>query len=156
MLGSKFLPSKTSNMKRCDWLVFTVRQRSCEGYVFTPVCQSFCSQGGGVCLSACWDAPQDQAPPGADTFLGPGTPHDQAEQTPPPRPGNPTSTPPMTTPLEYPPPGPGTPWPGTPQSRPPQTRHPPGPGSPPPPGDGYCCGRYASWNAFLFTEEFIF
>ena len=23
-------------------------QRSCEGYAFTPVCQSFCSQGGGV------------------------------------------------------------------------------------------------------------
>ena len=25
-----------------------------KGNVFTPVCQSFCSQGG-VCLSACWD-----------------------------------------------------------------------------------------------------
>ena len=24
-------------------------QRSCEGYVFTRVCQSFCSQGGEVC-----------------------------------------------------------------------------------------------------------
>ena len=24
----------------------------CEGYVFTPVCQSFCSQGGGVCVVA--------------------------------------------------------------------------------------------------------
>ena len=27
-----------------------------KGNVFTPVCQSFCSRGGGVCLpSACWD-----------------------------------------------------------------------------------------------------
>ena len=49
-------------------------QRSCEGYVFTPVCQSFCSRGG-VCLSACWDTtpprtrhprcrhPPEQTPP---------------------------------------------------------------------------------------------
>ena len=30
-------------------------QRSCgQGNIFTPVCHSFCSQGGG-CLSACWD-----------------------------------------------------------------------------------------------------
>ena len=36
----------------------------CEGYVFTPVCQSFCSQEeGGVCLSACWDIhPLEQIP----------------------------------------------------------------------------------------------
>ena len=26
-----------------------------KGNVFTPVCQSFCSQGVGVCLNACWD-----------------------------------------------------------------------------------------------------
>ena len=44
-------------------------QKSCEGYVFTPVCQLFCSQGG-VCLSACWDATpsREQTPP-------PGTRH---------------------------------------------------------------------------------
>ena len=57
-------------------------QRSCEGYVFTPVCQSFCSHwGGGFCLSACWDTtprgadtPQEQTtPPGADTHLPPGS-----------------------------------------------------------------------------------
>ena len=37
----------------------------CEGYVFTPVCQSFCSRGGGVCLSVCWDTPPGkQTPPG--------------------------------------------------------------------------------------------
>ena len=29
-------------------------QRSCEGYVITPVCQSFCSRGGGgVAIPAC-------------------------------------------------------------------------------------------------------
>ena len=43
----------------------------CEGYVFTPVCQSFCSQGG-VCLSACWDTPLlgSRHPPGADSPPG--------------------------------------------------------------------------------------
>ena len=35
----------------------------CEGYVFTCVCQSFCSQGGGVCLSACLDTPPGTDPP---------------------------------------------------------------------------------------------
>ena len=43
------------------------------------------------------------------------------------------------------PPGPGT----YPTRHPQGTRHPP-----PPPADGYCCGRYASyWNAFLFLTE---
>ena len=38
------------------------------------------------------------------------------------------------------PPGPGT--------------HPPGPGTPP--GDGYCCGRYASyWNEFLLSLKIV-
>ena len=36
-------------------------QRSCQGFVFTPVCLS---TGGVVCLSACWDTtPWEQAPP---------------------------------------------------------------------------------------------
>ena len=37
-------------------------QRSCEGYVFTPVCHSV---HGGVCLSACWDTtpPPGSTPP---------------------------------------------------------------------------------------------
>ena len=57
-------------------------QRSCEGYVFIPVCHSV-QRGGGVCLNACWDTtplgadppppPLDQAPPGADTPR-PGSP----------------------------------------------------------------------------------
>ena len=50
-------------------------QRSCgQGNIFTPVCHSFCSQWGGVCLSTCWDTPQSGQPPGADT---------SREQTPP-------------------------------------------------------------------------
>ena len=40
---------------------FNCPQRSCEGYVFTPVCHSV--HKGGVCLSACWDTPRKEAPP---------------------------------------------------------------------------------------------
>ena len=29
-------------------ILITARKRSLQGYVFTPVCQSFCSQGGGL------------------------------------------------------------------------------------------------------------
>ena len=73
----------------------------CEGYVFTPVCQSFCSQGGGgVCRSACWDKhqnswsrhplPRSRHPlPKATTLLGIANPQEQTpwsrhppEQTP--------------------------------------------------------------------------
>ena len=58
-------------------------QRSCEGYVFTPVSHSV---HRGVCLSACWIPPPDQGPlppgpgptPGPGTPLGAGTPPDQA------------------------------------------------------------------------------
>ena len=48
-------------------------QRSCEGYVFTPVFMS--TVGGGVCLIACWDTPrgdtprdQNPPPPPADDY----------------------------------------------------------------------------------------
>ena len=77
---------------------------------------------GGVCLSACWDTPQeggtprDHAPP--QTMHPPGRrhPRDQAPLSP----------------------GPCTPG----------TMHPPPP--PPPPGIRSMSGRYASyWNAFL-------
>ena len=93
-------------------------QRSCEGYVFTPVCQSFCSQGRGG-LPQCmlgYHTPQeqtplwDQAPSGTRHPLGTRHPPGQG-----------------TTP-----PGPGTPWdqassqdqvpPGT-RCAPPRTRH---------------------------------
>ena len=32
-----------------------------QGYVFTGVCDSV--NGGGFCLSACWDTPLDREPP---------------------------------------------------------------------------------------------
>ena len=58
-------------------------QRSCEGYVFTPVCHSV--HMGGVCLSACWDttpppgvSPRSRhPPPGADPSWA-GTPQQTA------------------------------------------------------------------------------
>ena len=71
----------------------------CESYVFTPVCQSFCSQWG---LPQCiMGSPWDQTPPSP----GPGTPQDQAppwDQAPPQ-----DQTPPQD------------------QAPPPATRHPP-------------------------------
>ena len=87
----------------------------------------------GVCLSACWDTPPEQTPPGADT---PGA----------------------DTPQSRHPPGADTPLGAdTPQEQtPPQSRHPPRADTPkeqtsPPGRDGHCCGWYASyWNAFLF------
>ena len=105
-LFTAFLPSVTKLRRLCFY-----------------TCLSFCSQGWGVCLSACWDTtttpwdqtppwtrhPQQQTPPQAVTILlGAGTPQEQA----------------------------------SPRSRQPhllrQTA-------------GYCCGRYASyWNASLF------
>ena len=43
----------------------------------------------------------------------------------------------------------------TPETRLPRSRHPSGPGTPPP-ADGYCCRRYASyWNAFLYSIWFL-
>ena len=78
----------------CNWFGPSLNnyrpQRSCEGYVFTPVYQSFCSRGG-FCLSACWlttplwsRSPRSRHPPGsrhrpgAGTPLGPGTPQEKA------------------------------------------------------------------------------
>ena len=107
-------------------------QRSCEGYVFTPVCHSV---HRGVCLSACWHSttPLEQTPPLEQTLARPGTP--LGADTPRSRPLGTRH-----------PPGPGTcPGADTPGSRP---RSEPGT----PPADGYSCGRYASyWNAFLFV-----
>ena len=51
-------------------------QRSCgQGNIFNT-CLSFCSQGGGFCLSACWDTP----PPGRHP---PRIRHHPPDQTPP-------------------------------------------------------------------------
>ena len=65
----------------------------CEGYVFTPVCQSFCSRVGG----ACWDTTpwKQTSPPEADTpqKQTPGTRHppepDTPRTRPPPEPDTP-------------------------------------------------------------------
>ena len=55
-------------------------QRSCEGYVFTPVCQSFCSQGGlPQCMLGCNPPEPGTPPPGSRQ-----PPHQHPlEQTPP-------------------------------------------------------------------------
>ena len=56
-----FLLSPQHSSYGLYWRYIYCPQRSCEGYVFIPVCLST----GGVCLSACWDTtplPQ-QAPP---------------------------------------------------------------------------------------------
>ena len=73
-------------------------QRSCgQGSVFTRVCHSVHSGGGGVCLSACWDT---RGYPGADPREQ--TPPKQTppwEQTPPERtPPSPQSRPPGADP----------------------------------------------------------
>ena len=94
-----------------------------QGNIFTSVCQEFCPRGGGegVCLSACWDTPPDQAPP-------PGTRHPSPpDQAPTPPDQAPTPPGPGTPPDQGPPRGQGEPPPG-----PARPTHPPGPGRPPP------------------------
>ena len=134
-----------------------------QGNVFTPVCQSFCSQGEGVCLSACWDTP-----PWAGTLPWVGTAPRQVHtlaSTPLPPAGTPPGQvhPPgryillgRHTPQAGALPGQVHPWAGTPpgQAHTPGQVHPLGRHTPlgrytPP--DGHCSGRYESyWNAFLF------
>ena len=100
-----------------------------KGNVFKPVCQSFCSQGGYVCV---FQHVLGQTPPLADTSLA-----DTPWQT------NPGQTSPR-----------GRHLPG---KHPSLGRHPPGqtpplgrPPTTPPKPDGHCSRRYAScWNAFL-------
>ena len=125
----------------------------CEGYVFTPVCQSFCSWGG---------VPEQVHPLGRYTPRA-GTP---------PWPGTPTPWPGTHPGQVHPSPGRYTPLPGqvhTPQpGTHPQGRYtPPSPrqvhtsqAGTPSPRSSACweiratSGRYAShWNAFLFIEE---
>ena len=73
-----------------------------QGYVFTGMCDSV--HKGGVCLSACWDAPPgSRHPPGT---MPPGSRH-PPEQTPPPRSRHPSRSrhPPVSRhPLEQTPP----------------------------------------------------
>ena len=108
-------------------------QRSCgQGNIFTPVCHSFCSQGG---LPQCMLGYHHHHPPPDQTSPWDETPRDQ--------------TPPQT---RHAPPYQIPPW-----DQPPRTRHPPGT-RPPREADSSrrsTSGRYASyWNAFFFTEKF--
>ena len=60
---------------KCEELLFYRPQRSCDGYLFTPVCLSM---GGSASVHAGIphgsDTPWDQTPPGAGTTPGPSTP----------------------------------------------------------------------------------
>ena len=104
-------------------MIITVRKRSLRRLCFYT-CLLFCSQGGSICLCACWDT---TATPGSRNPL---------EQTPPPEQTPPEQTPPeqtslgdqahtrlKQTPPRAEPPGPGTLPEQTPPT--PQTRHPP-------------------------------
>ena len=116
----------------------------CEGYVFTPVCQSFCSQGGA--LQAPRPTPRGEVE-GSGLGGSPG-PHPRGVSRPTPR-GVSKPTPRGSR---------GPHLGGSPGSH---QRGSPGPhleGSQhalrqaPPAVDGYCYGQYASyWNAFLFN-----
>ena len=50
----------------CSLCNYRLQTKLRQGNIYTPVGQSFCSQGG-VCLSACWDAPPGQTLLCADT-----------------------------------------------------------------------------------------
>ena len=117
-------------------------QRSCgQGNIFTPVCHSFCSQGGGGGVPQCmlgYHHPPDQA------YHPPWTSH-------PPRPATP---PPPQTRHPHPLDQPHHHHPPRTRHTLPQTRHPPRTSHPPREADSSIrstSGRYASyWNAFLF------
>ena len=141
-----------------------------QGNIFTPVCHSFCSQGGSLpqCMLG---YPPEQTPPGADTHDTPPP----GQQTPPGAdiPPRGRHTPRADTPQEQ------TPLHGSrhplqsrhpPEQKPPRGRHPPGadtplgadpPKPPTPPGADTSIrstsGRYASyWNAFLLFYSLLF
>ena len=100
-------------------------------------------------------SPQDQVhPPGPGTPPGTRYTPPGYHQVHPPEPGTPPGT-------RYPPPWDQVPWdqvhPPGPDTTPRDQVHPPGTQYTPPPGDGYCCGRYASyWNAFLYSYALAF
>ena len=62
--------SKNCGTPVCLWKISMLNYRPQtklrKGIVFTPVCQSFCSQVG-VCLSTCWIHPLGRHPHWADT-----------------------------------------------------------------------------------------
>ena len=71
----------------------------CEDYVFTSVCQSFCSQG--FCLSACWDThlPPEQTPPWEQTPPRAESRHPQSRHPPRANTRPQEQTPPWSSPL---------------------------------------------------------
>ena len=127
--------AETDTPQWCNLFSLPPANEVCEGYVFTPVCQSFCSQGG--CLGSHLGGrfgglARRVSRPTSRGRLGvwPGegvqahTREDQAQAH-----GG-----------------------GIPACTETDTLHPP----PPTPAYGYCCGRYASyWNAFLFIHSFL-
>ena len=91
-------------------------QRSCgQGNIFTPVCHSFCSQGGRRESAAVHagipplppDQPHHHPPPGPGTPSQTRHPHPHGPATPPPPPGPGTPCPGPGTPQDQPPPPPG-------------------------------------------------
>ena len=126
---TEFLFSELLLWYKCCFLrmaIITARKRSLgQGNIFTSVCQEFCSRGGCLLLGGCL-VRGGLVLGGAVWFRG---------EVPAPR---------------------GCLVGGV-LVRGAQTPHSRGKlrgirPSPPPPPDGYCCGRYASyWNAFLFS-----
>ena len=116
--------------------IFYRLQRSCgQGNIFTPVCHSFCSQGGSASVHAGIPPPLDQTPPPPPGIRHPPPPRSDnttppPDQTPPPW----DQTPPW---IRHHPPGSDTTTPDQ-TPPPPQIRHPPDQ-TPPrsdPPGTG--------------------
>ena len=152
-------------------------QRSCgQGNIFTPVCHSFYSQGGGsasvhagILPPSPRSRPPDADPPGADP-PGADPPGADPPQSRPPWSRHPRDqTPPQSRPLRADPPRSRHPPRGDPpwEQTPPQEQtpsweqtplgaDPPWEQTPPPPQEAdssirSTSGRYASyWNAFLF------
>ena len=124
----------------------------------TPVCHSFCSQGGSASVHAGMQPPRSRHPPGADPqSRHPLRSRPPQEQTPPP-----WSIPPRS---RYPPradtPQSRTPRRQTPQSPPPLGADPPRNKHPPPPREANSSiwsttSWYTSyWNAFLLLMKSI-
>ena len=118
--------TRLTYFSRSSTSIFYRPQRSCEGYVFTPVLSVILFTGGGLSSVHAGIPSQEQTLPQADppkqtpprSRHPPGADTPRWEQKPPPQ---------EQTPVEQTPPGADT-----------------------PPGKGYCCVRYASyWNAFL-------
>ena len=67
----RFVSSKSTRKEQIDLysierdkIFITARKRSLgQGNIFSSMCQEFCPQGGGVCLSACWDTTPGSTPP---------------------------------------------------------------------------------------------